>query len=332
MPTSGFSTGLINAEQIMATGPEHIRLDHDPRYAHGSAYIDGVYTDIDHAAIPITDMGFLQADACYDVVSVTKGQFFRLDDHLERFEQSCAKFRLRNPLSRTETAAMLTRLVQLAGTQSAYVWWAVTRGEMPDKGSERGNPAAYRNRMYAFVVPFIFIADDEQRRKGLDIAVSEKYIRIPANAVDPTAKNFHGMDTRQALFDATDRKANWCVLCNDEGLLTEAPGANIFVLKNGELFTPRSGCLEGITRKTVMELAAELKIKASLIDMHADFLRDADEAFVTSTAGGVMPIRTVDGKVIGNDSNPITTQLHNLYWEKRWNGWLCTPIDYAAGV
>lgn len=324
-----FSAGLIEAEQIMETDPNHVRLDHDLRYKHGAAYIDGVYTDIDHAAIPITDMGLMQADACYDVVTVSKGLFFRLDDHLERFEQSCAKFRLRNPLSRTETAAMLTRLVQSTGLQSAYVWWTVTRGEMPDKGSERGNPDAYRNRLYAFVVPFVFIADDEQRCSGLDIAVSKKYIRIPPNAVDPTAKNFHGMDTRLALFEATDRKADWCVLCNDDGLLTEAPGANIFVMKNGKLATPRSGCLEGITRKTVMELAGELGIKVDVVDMPVELLREADEAFITSSAGGIMPIKSVDEKILGGGSNPITTRLHNLYWEKRWSGWLGTPIAYA---
>ncbi|MFA7588466.1 MAG: aminotransferase class IV [Novosphingobium sp.] len=324
---------LIEAERIMETAPAHTRLDHEPRYAHGAAFIDGTYIDLDHAAIPITDMGVLQADACYDVVSVSKGQFFRLDDHLERFEQSCAKFRLRNPYSNAETTEILTRLVQLTGARSAYVWWAVTRGDMPDKGSDRGKPEAYRNRLYAFVVPYIFIASDEQRRRGLDITVAEQYIRIPPKAVDPTAKNFHGMDTRLALFEATDRGADWCVLCDANGYLAEAPGSNIFVVKDGKLFTPASGCLEGITRKTIMELAEELQIAVIREDIHADALRNADEVFLTSTAGGVMPVRSVDGKVVGgNARNPITSRLHNRYWEKRWDGWLATDINYGDGA
>ncbi|MFA7439801.1 MAG: aminotransferase class IV [Sphingomonadaceae bacterium] len=320
---------LIEVERIMATDPDHVRLHHDPLYAHGSAFINGTYIDLDHAAIPITDMGLLQADACYDVVSVSKGQFFRLDDHLDRFERSCAKFRLRNPYSKAETAGMLTRLVQLIGAQSAYVWWFVTRGDMPEKGSDRGKPDAYENRLYAFALPYVFIADDEQRRRGLDVMISRKHIRIPPRAVDPTAKNFHGMDTRLSLFEATDQNADWCVLCDAQGNLTEAAGANIFVVKDGELYTPASGCLEGITRKTIFDLAAELRIPVHRRDIPADFLRNADEAFLTSTAGGIMPIRTVDGAPLAKGSdNRISVKLHNLYWNKRWDGWLGTKIDY----
>ena len=330
MNSSGPNPTLIEVEKIMTTHPDHVRGDHDPRYSHGSAFVNGTYIDLDHAAIPITDMGLLQADACYDVVSVSKGQFFRLNDHLDRFESSCSKFRLRNPCSKAQTATVLTRLVQLTGARSAYVWWAVTRGDMPEKGSERGNPEAYENRLYAFVVPYVFIADDEQRRRGLDLVVTQKYIRIPPKAVDPTAKNFHGMDTRLALFDAHDRGADWCVLCDAQGNLAEAPGANVFVVKDGDLFTPASGCLEGITRRTIFDLAAELRIKTHCCDVPADSLRSADEVFLTSTAGGIMPVRSIDGvPVAGGASNPITVKLHNLYWNKRWSGWLGTDIDYG---
>lgn len=330
MNSSGPNPTLIEVEKIMATHPDHVRGDHDPRYSHGSAFVNGTYIDLDHAAIPMTDMGLLQADACYDVVSVSKGQFFRLNDHLDRFESSCAKFRLRNPYSKAETAEILTQLVRLIGARSAYVWWFVTRGDMPEKGSDRGKPGAYQNRLYGFSVPYVFIADDEQRRRGLDLVVTQKYIRIPPKAVDPTAKNFHGMDTRLALFDAHDRGADWCVLCDAQGHLAEAPGANVFVVKGGELFTPASGCLEGITRRTIFDLAAELQIRAHRCDIPADSLRSADEVFLTSTAGGVMPVRSIDGvPVAGGASNPITVKLHNLYWNKRWGGWLGTTIDYG---
>lgn len=328
-PRTSPSSALIEVERIMTVDADHVRLRHDPQYAHGSAFTNGTYIDLDHATVPITDMGLLQADACYDVVSVSKGQFFQLEDHLDRFESSCAKFRLRNPHSKAETAEILTRLVQLIGAQSAYVWWFVTRGDMPEKGSDRGKPDAYKNRFYAFALPYVFIADDEQRLRGLDLTVAQKHIRIPPRAVDPTAKNFHGMDTRLSLFEATDKNADWCVLCDAEGNLAEAPGANIFVVKDGEMFTPASGCLEGITRRTIFDLAAELEIPTHRSDVQADFLRDADEAFLTSTAGGIMPIRSVDGVVLAEGGhNPITVRLHNLYWTKRWSGWLGTDIDY----
>ena len=106
---------LIQAEHIMNTDPGHARVGFDPKYEHGSAFIHGQYCAIDAAAIPIVDCGFMHADAAYDVVSASKGLIFRLEDHQDRFEQSCKSFRLCNPYSRGETAEILTNLVVLAG-------------------------------------------------------------------------------------------------------------------------------------------------------------------------------------------------------------------------
>lgn len=322
---------LIQAEQIMRDGPGHTRLPHATGYSHGAAFINGQFCGIDTAAIPITDVGFLHADAAYDVVSASAGQLFRLPDHLARFEQSCAAFRLRNPYNESETTAVLTRLLQLAGTREAYVWWCVTRGAMPDSGSERGDPSAYRNCFYAFVIPYLYIADDATRNRGLDLHVSERYIRIPEKAVDPTAKNFHWMDMKLSLFEARDRGADFSVLLDTEGNLTECPGANLFLVRDGQLYSPDSGCLAGITRATVLELAAELGLPAHLTRLPVAALHRADEAFLTSTAGGIMPVNSVDGRTLGSGGpGPLTTQLHNRYWQKRWAGWHGTPVDYSA--
>ena len=321
---------LTQAELIMATDAAHARLEHAPEFDHGSAFIHGHYCPIDQAAIPIVDCGFMHADAAYDVVSASKGYIFRLQDHLERFQKSCERFRLRNPHSMEETAEILTNLVKLAGTREAYIWWCVTRGVMPE-ADQRGNPEAYQNMFYAFVIPYMYIAGDEARNRGLDLAISREHIRIPSKAVDPTAKNFHWMDMKLALFEAHDQGRDSSVLCDRDGYLAESPGANIFLVKDSVLYTPDSGCLEGITRKTTLELADELGIPTRVEKVHADQLLASDEAFITSTAGGIMPVNSIDGKVMGGIEGPgdLTTRLHNLYWEKRWNGWLGTPVDYA---
>lgn len=318
---------ITPAANIMLTDPLHARVDYAPEFDHGSAYVNGKFCPIDEASIPITDGGFMQADGAYDVVSVSKGLFFRLDDHLDRFESACEKFYLRNPHDRNATAKILSELVALAGTREAYVWWAVTRGPTPAK---RTNPASYENRFYAFAIPYRFIASDEQRERGLDLLVSKRYIRIPPNSVDPTAKNFHWMDLKLSLFEAGEQGREWSVLCDADGNLTEGPGVNIFFIKNGELFTPDSGCLEGITRKTTLEIAAELGVSIHIRAVNASELREADEAFLTSTAGGIMPVNSVDGVVLGGESGPgpLTTKLHNLYWSKRWDGWLGTEVKY----
>jgi len=107
------------------------------------------------------------------------------------------------------------------------------------------------------------------------------------------------------------------------GNLSEGPGFNVFFVKSGKIFTPATNVLEGITRKTVVDLAREIGVEIEAGSYPADALRTADEAFISSTAGGIMPVTKVDGKVVGNGkSGPISWRLHKLYWSKREAGWL----------
>src|SRR5262245_35215226 len=315
---------IIEAQRIMEEDPRHARAAHDARFDAGSAFTQDTYRPIGEGMVPIQDAGFIHADAAYDVVSASRGYVFRMRDHIERFNESCRKFQLKNPHSDAETLEILTNLVKLTGLKDAYIWWAVTRGQME---GERTRPR-YVNRFYAFVTPYSFILDDEHRTRGANLYVSESFIRIPAKAVDPTAKNFHWMDLKLSIFEALRTGADWSVLTDGNGNLTEAPGCNVFLIKNGVMKTPATGCLEGITRKTVFDLANELRLPLEVTNVTARELVDADEAFLTSTAGGIMPAARVNDRPLGGRNGPgeITTRLHNLYWEKRWAGWLGDPI------
>ena len=98
-------------------------------------------------------------------------------------------------------------------------------------------------------------------------------------------------------------------------------------MKDGALWTPRGNILEGITRQTVLDLAAELGIPSASGRPPPDALRTADEAFLSSTAGGIMPVSRVDGKPLGaGRPGPVTTRFRSLYWEKREAGWRGTPV------
>jgi branched-chain amino acid aminotransferase len=89
--------------------------------------------------------------------------------------------------------------------------------------------------------------------------------------------------------------------------------------------------LEGITRRTVLELCQEIGVEAELGTVPAEALHEADEVFITSTAGGVMPVTRVDDRILGNGApGPITTRIHDLYWSKKEAGWYATPVDYSA--
>jgi branched-chain amino acid aminotransferase len=321
---------ILRVAEIMATHPEHRRRPHDPAYALGAAFTADRYCPLVEASVPLVDCGFMHADAVYDVVSVSRGCFFRLDRHQDRFARSCAAVRLRSPMKSSEEAAILHKIVALGGLADAYVWWAVTRGLPPLGRGEMIDPESFQPRFYAFASPFVWVADDEQRARGLDLVLSRERVRISPRAVDPTAKNFHWLDMQMALFEAGRRGAEWSVLPDEEGYLTEATGANVFVVSDGRVRTPDSGCLLGITRQSVFDLCAELGIEARAERIHGDELCDADEVFLTTTAGSIMPARSIDGRPIGGRAGPgeIAALLHDLYWERRWQGWDATPVRY----
>jgi branched-chain amino acid aminotransferase len=321
---------LIEANRVMRDDPSGERLPHDKEYEDGSAFANGQYCAASQAMMPLFDMGFIQSDATYEKATVSKGRYFRLLDHFDRFARSCEKFRLRSPYTNEEMLGVFNELLRLTGLREAGVWWCVTRG-LQKEASDRGNPAAFENRFYAAAFPYTSIATDAQRAHGLDLIISERHIRIPPKALDPRVKNFNQMDMKLSLFEATDRGKDWSVLTDAQGYLTEPAGANIFVVKGGQLYTPDSGCLEGITRKSTLELAEMLGIPTHVEKVHARHLREADDAFITSSAGGIMPVNSVDGVVLGGVEGPgeLTARLHDVYWKKMWEGWKGTPVDYT---
>lgn len=319
---------ILSVMEIMASSIAHSRGKYAPEYGTGSAFVIDHYCSITQAAVPIMDTGFIHADAAYDVVTASRGYLFRLDDHLDRFEQSCSIFQLNNPFSRAQTSEILIKLLQLTGYKDAYIWWCVTRGDFP-AGQAKINPKAYQNRFFAFVVSYRFMADDALRIRGIDVMISKNIIRIPSNSVDPVAKNFHWMDMKQSMFEAGSQGFDWSVLTDGNNYLTEAPGCNIFILKGDTLATPDSGCLEGITRQSALELGKEIGLQTQVRPVHIDELHNADAAFLCSSAGGIMPINSVDGVILRDSHklNGAVTRLHNLYWEKRWSGWYGTLVE-----
>ncbi|MDE0307711.1 MAG: aminotransferase class IV [Albidovulum sp.] len=322
---------ILGVCEVMANDPRHRRGVHDDAFTDGSAFIIDRFYPLSEAAVPVTDLGFLRADAAYDVVTVSRGKFFRLDDHQDRFAKSCERVRLTNPFSRREEADLLSKLVALTGLKDAYVWWCVTRGTFPEKPSDRLIADKFENRFYAFAVPYIFVKDDAERTRGIDLCVSKSRIRIPPRAVDPRAKNFCSLDLAMSLFEAGDRGSDWSILAGNGGFLTEAPSCNIFLVRDGVARTPETGVLEGITRATALELCAELGLEARTASLKTEDLTRADEAFLTSSAGGIIPVVSVDGIPLrGCDGpGPVSRKLHNLYWRKRWSGWRGKQVRYA---
>ncbi|WP_339948707.1 aminotransferase class IV [uncultured Albimonas sp.] len=299
-------------------------------YAAGAAYVDGRYMPVAEAAIPVTHFGWRRSDVTYDVVGVWEGSFFRLDDHLTRFAASRAKLRMTPDESEADLRAILNRVVALSGLRSAYVSMECVRGA-PAPGQPR-HPAFVRPYVVAFAIPWIWLAPPEMMARGMHLMTSQT-LRIPPESVEPRAKNFHWGDMTRAQFEALEAEADYAILPDREGNVTEGPGFNVFSITGGVVSTPIRGGLDGITRQSVMELCEELGLPLEVRAIPVAELQAADEIFACTTAGGIMPASRIDGRRMNNDRpGPISMRLHDRFWEKRAEGWRATPVDYAAAT
>jgi branched-chain amino acid aminotransferase len=281
-------------------------------FSLGAAFIDGDFCPLYEAKIPIVDWGFSRGDATYDTVHVWRGAFFRLDDHLDRFERSRTLMRYTVPFDRGQIVDILHECCARANLQDAYVQMLVTRGQ-PDPQAPR-DPRRATNRFVAFARPFIWILPQERQQDGMHLRISS-IERIRSQSVDPTVKNFHWLDLVRGLFDAYDNGSDNVVLTDGQGNVLEGPGFNLFVVRDGQVRTPDLGVLAGVTRMTAMQLLAERGHHVIETVITADELRNADEAFATSTAGGIMTVSSVDGTPLGDGRiGKIAGQLLDDYW------------------
>ncbi|MCL5777463.1 aminotransferase class IV [Limibaculum sp. FT325] len=297
-------------------------------WSKGAAIIRGEIVPIAEARIGVTDWGLTRSDITYDVVPVLDGAFFRLPDYLKRFAASRAALRLAIPEDDAAIRAALHAIVARAGLRDAYVAMVASRGTPAIPGAR--DPRACANHFYAWCVPYLRVIPAEVEARGARLWVSKSVHRIPEDSVNPRVKNYHWGDFTQALFEAYDHGADSAVLTDHAGNLSEGPGFNVFCIAGGRLITPRGHCLEGITRQTVLEAAAELGIPAEVRDLPLAEFIEADEVFTATTAGGPVPVVQVDGRVYGNGApGPASEALRARYWEMTRRPALRDQVAYA---
>ena len=293
----------------------------------GYAFIDGQFVPLDAARVSVLDPGFTHSDVVYDVVSIWREHFFRLDEHLERFLRSCAGFHIPCHYD----IATLKRILAMCATRGrvcdrAYCAVVMTRGKYSPQGERTRDIFTTTPNLIAYAMPYAWIADPEQQRQGSHLIIAETP-RIPSECVDSRCKNYHWADLTRGKFEARAAGADLAVHLSMRGFLPEGAGFNLFFVRGGELYTPQENILLGITRETVIELAHQSGITVRTGNFDARALRSANECFITSTAGGVMPVSRVEGRTVGaGGPGPMTQKLRNDYWNRRAQGWRGTPV------
>ena len=287
-------------------------------------FIDGEYVTPDEARMSIFDSGFVWGDVVYDVTSAWNRWIFMLDEHLERFHQSIEGFRLKSPYSQDEMRRICAECVERAEIDNAYIKVQMTRGVIP---SQTRDPRLGECQFVAYATPYAWIWGEEKCRNGVNLYVSSVE-RVSSKAIDQRFKNYDRADLVQSRFEAYDHGCDDSLLCGPDGYLTEGPGYNMFMVRDGKVSTPDSNILEGITRRSVREICELEGIAYEERKLHPDELKEADEIFCSTTAGGVMPVTQLDSKPIGNGHKGIlTSRIQDIYWSKREAGWHGTKVE-----
>ena len=296
-------------------------------FTKGAAWMQGRIMPIADAGISVLDWGLTRSDITYDVVHAWEGSFFRLDDYLDRFEASVNSLRLDIGQNRESIRKILNDVVASTGLKSAYVSMVASRGTPSIPGTR--DPRLCDNHFYAWAVPFVWVIKPEVAKRGAHIMVASTSRRISPEAVDPRVKNYHWGDMTRALFESLDAGFDTCVLLDEQDHVTEGPGFNVFAVTDGEVITPRSGMLEGITRKTVIEICSELGYPCEARDINVSEFLDADEIFTATTAGGPVPVTKANTRILGNGKiGPISEAIMKTYWDWHKQDKYLTPIDY----
>jgi len=273
----------------------------------GVCWIDGAIVPASEARVGVRDHGLLYGDGIFEGIRVRAGRVFRLGDHLARFAAGARAIGLTLPHPLEQIHAIVLATVRANGSREAYVRLLATRGE----GPLGVDPLPCGPPRLLCLADTIALYAEEKRRLGIDL-VTASLRRPPADVLDPRVKSLNYLNNVLAKLEARQRGADEALLLNTAGHVAEAAVANLFVVRGGELATPpgTDGALEGITRATVLDLAAALGIPARERSLGRFDLFASEECFLTGSGAGLVAVRSLDGRAIGGGGpGPIFGKL-----------------------
>ena len=247
----------------------------------------------------------------------TKNQgtcIFRLQEHTDRLFRSAHILQMNMPFDKKALNEAQRAVVRENGLQEAYL------RPMCFYGAEGMGLRADNLKTHVIVAAWDWPSymSPEAREQGIKVRTSS-YTRHHVNISMCKAKaNGHYINSMLALREALNGGAEEALLLDNEGYVAEGSGENIFIVRDGKLYTPElTSCLDGITRNTIFNFAEELGLKVSEKRITRDEVYIADEAFFTGTAAEVLPIRELDARIIGEGKRgPITTKLQTMYFDQ----------------
>jgi branched-chain amino acid aminotransferase len=285
-------------------------------------YVDGRFYAEADAKISVFDHGLLYGDGIFEGIRFYNGRVFRLEEHIDRLWDSARSICLEIPMSKREMTEALLETIRQNDLRDGYIRQIVTRGV----GNLGLNPTQCKRPSVIIIVAQIALYPEAVYQNGLTVVTCATRRTNPAS-LNPAVKSLNYLNNVMARIEANLAGADEALMLNDAGNVAECTADNVFIIKRGQIFTPpiTAGALRGITRSVVFEIAAELGIKISEVDITRHDVFIADECFLTGTAAEVIPVIKADGRPIG-DGKPGSITARTIARFREMTRQTGTPI------
>lgn len=276
-------------------------------------WLDNKLVDETDARISVFDHGLLYGDGVFEGIRVYNSRVFELEAHIKRLYESAKAIRLVVPMSKDKLIRAVEKTTEANGVIDGYIRLVVTRGV----GTLGLNPFICEGGRLFIIADNIQLYPEELYEKGMKV-ISATTVRNHPLSIPAQVKSLNYLNNILAKIEALDNDVPEAVMYNHEGYVAEATGDNVFIVKNGVIYTPpvEAGALEGITRSIVIKLAKEEKLEVVEKNLTRFDLYNCDEFFLTGTAAEVIGVVDIDSRIIGDGKpGPITRLLRKKFYK-----------------
>ena len=259
-------------------------------------YLNGKLLKKQDAKISVFDHGLLYGDGVFEGIRSYSCLVFKLREHIDRLYCSAHAICLKMPITKEAMTKAIITTLKVNKLSDAYIRVVVTRGE----GDLGLDPRKCKSPSIFIIADKIVLYPKEFYQKGLSIVTVPTVRNIP-EALNPQIKSLNYLNNILAKIEAINFNVEEALMLNKDGLVAECTGDNVFMLKNHTLITPPTamGVLAGITRQSVLDLSPKLGLKTEEQLITRYDLFNADEVFLTGTAAEIIPVISIDRRIIG---------------------------------
>jgi len=283
-------------------------------------WVNGRLLPKSQAMVSVYDHGLLYGDGVFEGIRVYRGRIFKCQQHMDRLYRCAESIFLKIPIDRDEMIAVQRECIAANGITEGYIRLVVTRGY----GTLGLDPRRCPVPGVICIADQISLYKPEFYEHGMRVIVAKRP-KTPVACLDPRVKSLNYLNNILAKIEAIEAGCDEAIMLSPDGWVTECTGDNVFIIKDGRLFTPppvvgESGLLEGITRRFVIDqLSKDCGIPCQEKMMRLDEVLAADEVFLTGSAAEIIAVNQIDvdgkGHPISDSEGPLTKKMRKRFRE-----------------